>query len=102
MVLDQLRLHGQRHFDDVPILDRHRVPRTPLVAQSLLRQIGRLEQPADGREVAVGGGAEKVRMPRLPALKRGAASDVTANASVSATAASAITERNRTRIVCPS
>ena len=51
--------------------------------------------------VAVGGGAENVRAPRLPALKRGAASDVTANASVSATAASASAERNRKVMVVP-
>src|SRR6185437_14284984 len=52
--------------------------------------------------VAVGGGAENVRLPRLPALKRGAASAVTAKASVSATAASASAERRRNADMFPS
>src|SRR6185312_2481323 len=61
------------------------------------RSIGRAAFGA----VAVGGGAEKVRVPRLPELKRGAASDVTAKASVRATAASASAERKRKLIIVP-
>src|SRR4029078_7302936 len=46
-------------------------------------------------DVAVGGGAENVRLPRLPELKRGAASANAVKASVAATASTALPERKR-------
>src|SRR4051812_46887239 len=61
------------------------------------RSIGRAAFGA----VAVGGGAAKVRLPRLPALKRGAASaDTATKASVAAPASNAIAERKRKRAIC--